>query len=145
MTCMQGEHRAALSACAGDAELDRALSQVRDSITGLRSQLSAIVAAAAAIVETLTAELAAIGDALEDEAYLASRYGVRIGTDGQPPPVAGGPLADASTRHWARAYRQAYDRAMADAQRARHRAAAELIALCGQPERPGASLTGRTG
>jgi hypothetical protein len=134
-----------MPACAGSAELDQALSQVHDAITELRSQLSVMVAQATTIVEGLMAELAAIEAALEEEAYLASRYGVRIGTDGQPPPEVGGPLADASTRHWARAYREAYERAIADGQLAKYRAAAELMALCEQPDRPGASLTGRTG
>jgi hypothetical protein len=94
---------------------------------------------AASIVDGLAADLAMIESALADAAHAASRYGVTIGTDGRPPPVSARPAADAtaaSEQHWALAYRQAYERAMAEAQQARQRAARQLMALYAGTERP---------
>jgi hypothetical protein len=108
----------------------------RDSATA--EALAAVIVQTAAIVDGLAAELAAIENALEEEAYIASRYGVKIGTDGQPPPVPIGPQADLSERHWIVAYKLAHERAMADAQRARCQAARQLTRLHEQikPPRP---------
>jgi hypothetical protein len=100
--------------------------------------LAAVIVQTAAIVDGLAVELAAIGNALEEEAYVASRYGVKIGTDGQPPPVPAGSQTDLSERHWIVAYKLAHERAMADAQQARRQAADRLAHLCEQikPPRP---------
>jgi hypothetical protein len=100
--------------------------------------LAAVIVQTAAIVDGLAAELAMIQNALEEEAYVASRYGVKIGTDGQPPPVPAGPQADLSERHWLVAYKLAHERAMADAQQARCQAARQLAHLYEQikPRRP---------
>ncbi len=68
----------------------------RDSITA--EALATVVVQAAAIIDGLAVELAAIENALEEEAYVASRYGVTIGTDGQPPPVSPEPDVDLSGR-----------------------------------------------
>jgi uncharacterized protein YukE len=95
--------------------------------------LAAVIGQAARVIGGLAVELAVIEKALEEEAHTAARYGVRIGTDGRPPPLpyAGPPdsAAEASERHWARAYRQAYEQAMADARRARTQAAGRLREL----------------
>lgn len=94
---------------------------------------------AASVVDGLAADLAMIESALADAAHAASRYGVTIGTDGRPPPVPAGPAADASAaseQHWALAYRQAYERAMAEAQQARQHAASQLMALHAGTGRP---------
>lgn len=102
-------------------------------------QLAVVLARAAAIVDGLAAELAGIESALEEEAYTAARYGVKIGTDGRPPPVPRGPYAsaaEASEQHWAIAYRRAYERAMADAEEARKRAAGQLAGLLATMEPP---------
>lgn len=91
--------------------------------------LAAVIGQTARVIGDLAVELAVIEKALEEEAHTAARYGVKIGTDGRPPPRPGGPLrraAEASERHWARAYRQAYEQAMADAQQARKQAAGRL-------------------
>jgi len=101
--------------------------------------LAAVISQTASIVDGLAVELAMIQRALEDEAYVASRYGVAIGTDGRPPPVSAGPAADlpaASARHWALAYRQVHEQAMAAAQRVRRHAATQLTALFSQLEPP---------
>jgi len=91
--------------------------------------LAVAIARTAAVVDALAVRLATIEKALEEEAHTAARYGVAIGTDGRPPPEPGGPpasSAQASERHWARAYRQAYQRAMTDARQARQQAASML-------------------
>ncbi len=91
--------------------------------------LAVAIAQTAAVVDGLAVRLATIQKALEEQAYAAARYGVMIGTDGRPPPVPGGPPASAaaaSERHWARAYRQAHEQAMADARQARQQAASTL-------------------
>jgi len=99
----------------------------RDSMTA--EALAAVVVQAAAIIDGLAAEIAAIENALEEEAYVASRYGVTIGTDGQPPPVPPEPDIDLSVRHWTIAYRLAHERAMADVQQARQQAVRQLTRL----------------
>lgn len=94
--------------------------------------LAAVLGQAEDIVDRLAAELAEIQDALEQEAYTASRYGVKIGIDGRPPPVLAGPPADAaamSERHWTLAYQQAFERAMVAARQANQRAASQLMDL----------------
>jgi len=94
--------------------------------------LALVIGQAADVVDDLAVGLAMIEKMLEDEAYVAARYGVRIGADGRPPPGPGGPPGDATTaseQHWARTYRQAYDRAIADAQQARDQAAGRLRVL----------------
>lgn len=96
--------------------------------------LALVTGQTADVVDDLAVRLAMIEKTLEDEAYVAARYGVRIGVDGRPPPVPGGPPGDAATaseqhrayKYWARTYRQAYDRAIADAQQARDQAAGRL-------------------
>ena len=88
-------------------------------MTGMPGQ-HGLIGRAAGIISGLAAELAVIKNALEEQAYAVSRYGVNIGTDGRPPPVTGGPAADAATaseRYWALAYRQLYDQAMQQATR----------------------------
>jgi hypothetical protein len=133
----------------------------RDSVTA--DALAVLIGRAASIVDALAVELAAIENALEEQAHAAARYGVKIGTDGRPPPVfadrpanslagpeAGpeadplaGPPADpaasaaaASERHWALSYRQEYEQARADAQQARQHAARKLMELCSKIEPP---------
>lgn len=99
----------------------------RGSITS--DALAALIGQAANIVDDLAAELAAIHDGLEEQAHTASRYGVKIGADGRPPPVPAGWSADAaeaSERHWALAYKQAFEHAMTAARQARQRAASRL-------------------
>jgi hypothetical protein len=99
--------------------------------------LAAVIGQTASIVDGLAVDLAMIQSTLEDEAYVVSRYGVTIGTDGRPPPVSAGPAADAaaaSAQHWALAYRQVYEQAMAAAQQARQYAASQLTALFAQLE-----------
>lgn len=110
----------------------------RDS--GTAEVLAVVIGQAAGIIGGLAAELAVIENALEEQAYAASRYGVNIGTDGRPPPVSAGPVADAttaSTQHWALAYRQLYGQAMAKAQQARQQATRQLMDLYARVE-PGA-------
>ncbi len=99
----------------------------RDSVTA--EALAAVVVQAAAIIDGLAVDLAAIENALEEEAYVASRYGVTIGTDGQPPPVPPEPDVDSSGRHWLLAYKLAHERAMADVQQARQQAVRQLTRL----------------
>lgn len=106
----------------------------RDSVTA--EALAAVIVQTAAIVDGLAVELAAIENALEEEAHIASRYGVMIGTDGQPPPVPAGPHTESSERHWVVAYKIAHDRAMEDAQRARCHAARQLADLYEQIKPP---------
>jgi hypothetical protein len=106
----------------------------RESVTA--QALAAVIVQAASIIDGLAAELAAIENELEEEAYIASRYGVKIGTDGQPPPVPAGTQADASERHWAVAYKLAHERTMAAAQQARRHAACQLTHLYEQIRPP---------
>lgn len=106
----------------------------RDSVTA--GALTAVIVQTAAIVDGLAVELAAIENALEEQAHVASRYGVMIGTDGRPPPVPAGPQGEPSERHWAVAYKLAFDRAMADAHRARLHAARQLTDLSEQIKPP---------
>ena len=99
--------------------------------------LATVIGQTASILDGLAVDLAMIQSALQDEAYVASRYGVTIGTDGRPPPVSVRPAADAtaaSAQHWALAYRQFYEQAMARAQQARQRAATQLTVLFAQLE-----------
>jgi hypothetical protein len=115
----------------------------RGSITS--DALAALIGQAASIVDDLAAELAAIHDGLEEQAHTASRYGVKIGTDGRPPPVPAGKPADAaaaSERHWALAYRQAFEHAMTAARQARQRAARRLTDLYAAIEPPRQSPVG---
>lgn len=120
----------------GDPELDQALTRILELIGSLHAQLAvtaevlaAVVVQAAAIIDGLAVDLAAIENALEEEAYVASRYGVTIGTDGQPPPVPPEPDIDLSGRHWLLAYKLAHERAMADVQQARQQAVRQLTRL----------------
>jgi hypothetical protein len=115
-----------------------AAARPRDPVTA--RALAAVIGQAVSIVDDLAAELAAIRRALEQEAYTASRYGVKIGTDGQPPPVLTGPPADlaaASEQYWARVYQQAFEQAMAEVRQARQRAASQLMDLSATIEPPG--------
>ena len=91
--------------------------------------LAVVIGQTADVVDDLAVGLAMIEKTLEDEAHVAARYGVPIGVDGRPPPVPGdspGDAATASEQHWARTYRQAYDRAIADAQQGRDQAGGRL-------------------
>jgi hypothetical protein len=115
----------------------------RDSATA--EALAAVIVQTAAVIEGLAAELAAIEKALKEEAYVASRYGVRIGTDGQPPPVPSGPDADVSERHWMLAYKLAHERAIEDAQEARRQAARRLTHLYEQIKPPRSLPTSSVG
>jgi len=102
----------------------------RDAVAA--QTLAVAIAQTAAVVDGLAVKLATIEKALEEQAYTAARYGVTIGTDGRPPPLPGGPPASAaaaSEQYWARAYRQAYGQAMADARGARQQAASTLRQL----------------
>jgi hypothetical protein len=115
----------------------------QESVTA--QALAAVIVQAAAIIDGLAVQLAAIENALEEEAYVASRYGVKVGTDGQPPPLPGGPEANVSERHWTVAYKLAHERAMADAKQARRQAARQLTHLHEQirpPRTPAMSLAG---
>lgn len=101
--------------------------------------LATAIGRAAGIVDALSGELAAIQARLDAHAHTASRYGVAIGTDGQPPPVPDGSPADAtaaSVRHWALAYRHAFELARAQARQARLRAARQLTDLCATINQP---------
>jgi hypothetical protein len=147
----------------GDPELDHALTQVLELITDIMAvldqrmsrlapagsafasswrrdsaaaeALAAVVVQAAAIIDGLAVELAAIQNALEEEAYVASRYGVTIGTDGRPPLVPA-PHADPSGQHWTVAYKLAHERAMTEARQARQQAARQLAHLHKQVKLP---------
>ena len=102
----------------------------RDAVAA--DTLAVAIAQTAAVVDGLAVRLATIEKALEEQAYTAARYGVTIGTDGRPPPAPVRPpagAAAASERHWARAYRQAYEQALADARQARQQAAITLRSL----------------
>jgi hypothetical protein len=121
----------------GSEEFSVALTRVLEAIGGCDLAMVDAVAVAigqtAGIVDGLAGELAAIQAGLDGEAHTASRYGVAIGTDGQPPPMSDGSPADtaaASVRHWALAYRHAFERARAQARQARLRAARQLTDLC---------------
>jgi hypothetical protein len=105
-------------------------SQAQDPVTV--DSLATVIGRAAGIVNGLAAELAEIQNALEQEAHTASRYGVKIGIDGQPPPVLAGLQADAAARseqHWALTYQKVFEQARAEARRARQRAASQLMDL----------------
>jgi hypothetical protein len=148
----------------GSPELDGALTSVLDAINGLRVRTAesaaarrgdsvtaqaaaAVIGQASSILDELAAELAAIYDALDEQAHTASRYGVKIGTDGRPPPVLAGSPADAaaaSERHWALAYRQAFEQAVADARQARRHAASQLTDLCATISGPVRELNDRS-
>jgi hypothetical protein len=123
-----------------DPDFDTALAQVLEAIGAQPDRPGEHLAGlAASVVDGLAADLARIESALADAAHAASRYGVTIGTDGRPPPVPAGPAADASAasqQHWALAYRQAYERAMAEAKQARQHAASQLMALHAGTGRP---------
>jgi hypothetical protein len=97
-------------------------------IRRLHALAATLTGQTADVIADLAVKLATIEQALEEQAYVASRYGIMIGVDGMPPPEPGA-AAGASERHWARAYRQAHDQAMADARQARDRAAARLREL----------------
>lgn len=103
-----------------------------DGLRALATTLYGCVPEAAGIIDGLAAELAKFENALQEKAYVASRYGVKIGTDGRPPPVSAGPVADvtaASEQHWALVYRQVYEQAMAQVRHARQQAARQLMDL----------------
>jgi hypothetical protein len=113
----------------------------RDSVTA--DALAVLIGRAAIIVDALAVELATIENTLEEQAHAAARYGVKIGTDGRPPPASADPAADpaagaaaASERHWALSYRQEYEQARADARQARQHAARQLMDLCTEIEPP---------
>jgi hypothetical protein len=121
----------------------------RDSVAA--DALAVLIGRAASIIDALAVALATIENALEEQAHAAARYGVKIGTDGRPPPVFAGPpagppadpaasAAAASERHWALSYRQEYEQARADAQQARQHAARKLMDLCTKIEPPGPPL-----
>jgi hypothetical protein len=115
-------------------------------MTGMPGQ-HGLIGRAAGIISGLAAELAVIKNALEEQAYAVSRYGVNIGTDGRPPPVTGGPAADAATaseRYWALAYRQLYDQAMAAAHQAKQQATRQLMELYTTVEPPRQALDTQT-
>jgi len=111
------------------------MSAARHSDPVTAATLAAVIGQTAGILDVLAVDLARIQSALADEAYVASRYGVTIGTDGRPPPVLAPPAANAiaaSAQHWALAYRQFHEQAMAQAQQARQHAATQLTALFAQ-------------
>jgi hypothetical protein len=129
-----GGLRALASTLSGFAAQMRA-ARHSDPVTA--AALAAVIGQTAGILDVLAVDLAKIQSALNDEAYVASRYGVTIGTDGRPPPVSARPAADAvaaSARNWALAYRQFYELAMARARQARQRAATQLTILFAQLE-----------
>ncbi len=102
------------------------------ALRALATTLYGCMPEAAGIIDGLAAELAKVENALEEKAYVASRYGVKIGTDGRPPPVSAGPAADvtaASEQHWALVYRQVYEQAMVQVRHARQQAARQLMDL----------------
>ena len=102
----------------------------RESATA--AALAEVTGAAGSIVDALAMALATIENALEEQAYAASRYGVRVGPDGQPAPVTAGPVptpAGARLQRQALAYQQVYRQAMADAESVRAQAASELLSL----------------
>ena len=120
----------------GSEEFSGALTQVLEAIGGCDlatvDAVAVMMGQAAGIVDGLAAELAAIRAGLDAEAHTASRYGVTIGIDGQPPPLPDAAPADAaaaSVRHWALAYWHAFELARAQARQARLRAARQLTAL----------------
>jgi hypothetical protein len=121
----------------GSEEFGGALTQLLEAIGGCDlatvDTVAALMGQAAGIVDGLAAELAAIRAGLDAQAHTAARYGVTIGTDGQPPPLPDGAAADAaaaSVRHWASAYRHAFELARAQARQARLSAARRLTDLC---------------
>jgi len=108
------------------------LSAARHADPVTAAALAAVIGQTVGILDLLAVDLARIQRALQDEAHVASRYGVTIGTDGRPPPVSARPAADAtaaSARHWALTYRQVHERAMAQSKQARQRAADQLAVL----------------
>jgi len=122
MTAIPDKHGQRLMMLGGDI----------DGLRALASTLYGCVPEAAGLIDGLAAELAELANALEEKAYIASRYGVKIGTDGRPPPVAAGPAADvtaASEQHWALVYRQVYEQAMVQVRHARQQAARQLMDL----------------
>ena len=102
----------------------------RESATA--GALAEVTRAAGSIADALATALATIENALEEQAYAASRYGVRAGPDGPPAPAMAGPMptpAGAQLQRQALAYQQVYRQAMADAASARAQAASELLSL----------------
>jgi hypothetical protein len=134
---------------AGPHAPDKQAAQAKDS--GPTGPLAAVVYQAANVIDDLATELARIDGALDDQAHIASRYGVRIGIDRRPPPAFAGPPADpgaASEQHWTLAYQEAYAQAAADAHRARQHAArrlAELNATLAPPRSPRGPSVAATG
>jgi hypothetical protein len=125
---------------AGPHAPDKQAGQAKDS--GPNGPLAGVVYQAASVVDDLATELARIDGALDEQAHIASRYGVRIGVDRRPPPAFAGPPADsgaASQQHWTLAYQEAYAQATADAHRARQQAARRLAELYASLAPPGAS------
>jgi len=121
----------------GSEEFGGALTQVLEAIGGCDlatvDAVAVLMSQAAGILDGLAAELAAIQAGLDAQAHTAARYGVTIGTDGQPPPLpdrAAANDATASIRHWALAYRHAFELARAQARQARLSAARRLTDLC---------------
>ncbi len=103
-----------------------------DGLRTLATTLYGCVPEAAGIIDGLAAELAKFENALEEKAYVASRYGVKIGMDRRPPPVCAGPAADAtaaSEQYWALVYRQGYEQATVQVRHARQQAARQLMDL----------------
>ena len=103
--------------------------------------LAAVVYQAASIIDDLATQLAAIENALDEQAHAASRYGVRIGTDRRPPPafaVPPGDSAAATERYWTHVYAHAHAQATADARRAVQQAVLQLTELQARlaPPRP---------
>jgi hypothetical protein len=121
------------------AALDQRPTRLTDGDDDWAQALAAVIGQAAGIIGGLAAELAAIENALEEQAHAVSRYDVNIGTDGRPPPVSTGPAVDATTaskRHWVLVYRQRYDQAMTAAQQARKQATRQLRELYPAVEPP---------
>jgi hypothetical protein len=121
----------------GSEEFGGALTLVLEAIGGCDlatvDAVAVLMSQAAGIVDGLAAELAAIQAGLDAQAHTAARYGVTIGSDGQPPPVTRGSpagTAAASVSHWTLAYRHAFDLARAQARQARLSAARQLTDLC---------------
>jgi hypothetical protein len=105
--------------------------------------LAAVAYQAASIIDDLATELAGIGDALEEQAHTASRYGVRIGTDRRPPPALAVPPGDAAAateRYWTLIYQRAHAQAAADADGARQQAVRQLAELRARLAPPRSSL-----
>lgn len=95
------------------------------------------VTAAAQAIGSLAVELSQIESALENEAFLAARHGVRVGGNGD---VAG--YAGVAGLETALEYRKVYTQAQAEAEQAREAAAQQLDSLYQQVFNPNPHFNG---